>query len=89
MRIDGTMDGKPNITSMIREPRASTRPPVKPMKMPKRLPRIAAKSTVAMPTESENRPPYRTRVKMSRPCRSVPRRFNAVGGLKRGPVSVA
>ena len=57
MRIESTMDGKPNITSMIREPRASTRPPVKPMKMPKRLPRIAAKSTVAMPTDSEKRPP--------------------------------
>ena len=51
----------------------STAPPTNPDRSPSGTPITIEIPTATRPTRTETRVPYRTRVKMSRPTRSVPK----------------
>ena len=67
----------------------STQPRDMPAMEPMTTPTVTAISIAARPTESEMRPPYNMRARMSRPRSSVPIRCPAVGEARRALKSMS
>ena len=81
--IASTRTGKARNMSVPRDSPWSTAPPRKPATAPTRVPTAKPMATTATAAGNDVRPPFRTRLKTSRPSWSVPKKWSGPGGRRR------